>query len=99
VRAAAAAAVNVITGGPGAVRQLQQLLELLGVHPLSKCVTADVHYEELTPWDEMAQRVADALLMAQRWCWHSKTREQYDAIAGGLYYGAHCWVVVLDSTI
>jgi hypothetical protein len=69
-------------GGPAAVKQLQQLLQLLGVPPLSSSVSVDVAYEELTSWDEMAQRVADALLLAQRWCWHSKPRQEYDAIAG-----------------
>jgi hypothetical protein len=64
------------------VRALLELLQLLGAPPLSSCVSADVSYEELASWDEMAQRIADALLMAQRWCWHSMSRQQYDAIAG-----------------
>jgi hypothetical protein len=72
-----------IAGGPAAVRQLLALLQLLGVPPLSKCITSEVSYEELASWDEMAARVADALLMAQRWAWHSRSRQQYDDIAGG----------------
>jgi hypothetical protein len=55
-------------GGPTALCQLLALLQLLGVPPLSQSVTAEVSYKELASWDEMAQRVADALLMAQRWC-------------------------------
>jgi hypothetical protein len=65
------------------VRQLLALLQLLGVPPLSSSVSAEVCYEELASWDEMAARVADALLMAQRWAWHSRSRQQYDTISGG----------------
>lgn len=70
-------------GGPANVRQLRQMLTLLGVPPLSACVSLKVRYEELASWDEMAQRVAAALLMAQRWAWHNKTRDAYEAMSGG----------------
>lgn len=65
-----------------AQHQLVLLLATLGVPPLSHSVAADVQYEEMSDWHEMAQRIAEALLMAQRWCWHNKTRQEYDAIAG-----------------
>lgn len=69
--------------GPTAQHCILQLLSVLGAPPLSVSVTSELHYEEMSDWHEMAQRIADALLLAQRWCWYNKTYQEYIVIAGG----------------
>eukprot|EP00775_Hariotina_reticulata_P003174 gene3174-3452_t len=70
--------------GDGRMKQLLRLLALLDVHGISKAVSADVAYEELTDWHEMAAVIAGALLAAQRWAWHSKSVIDYQAMSAAL---------------